>query len=98
MGQKCIVCSKEDILNRECSYCGQLVCTDHRLPENHNCAGGDGDTADTEAWFRGTGGQTRTPRTDSGVVSGDRRRRVIAAVVLVVVLGAGVVAFQAGLI
>ena len=22
-----------------CAYCGELVCREHRLPENHNCTG-----------------------------------------------------------
>jgi hypothetical protein len=22
-----------------CAYCGELVCQEHRLPENHNCTG-----------------------------------------------------------
>jgi len=33
----CCVCGKDDGLTRECTYCGQIYCTSHRLPENHDC-------------------------------------------------------------
>jgi len=34
---KCKQCGKEVILPFECKFCGHYFCTEHRLPENHNC-------------------------------------------------------------
>lgn len=34
---KCRKCGKETFLPFRCPYCGDQFCTDHRLPENHNC-------------------------------------------------------------
>ena len=38
----CVVCgsvSSPDGLAYRCAYCGDPVCPDHRLPENHSCTG-----------------------------------------------------------
>ncbi|TKX74019.1 hypothetical protein EXE46_11350 [Halorubrum sp. GN11_10-6_MGM] len=41
-GKSCVVCgsatSSDGMLYR-CAYCGDPVCPDHRLPENHGCTG-----------------------------------------------------------
>lgn len=57
----------------KCTYCGQLFCGEHRLPENHDCSEywqartpREQPTVKTEPWYRG--GFTVTPR---------RRRRVV---------------------
>lgn len=34
---KCAFCGVEVVLPFKCSYCGQLYCVMHRLPEGHNC-------------------------------------------------------------
>jgi Zn-dependent protease len=34
---KCRKCGKETFLPFRCPYCGDQFCTEHRLPENHNC-------------------------------------------------------------
>ena len=34
---KCRKCGQETFLPFRCPYCGDLFCTEHRLPENHNC-------------------------------------------------------------
>jgi Zn-dependent protease len=34
---KCRKCGQETFLPFRCPYCGDQFCTDHRLPENHNC-------------------------------------------------------------
>ena len=34
---KCRKCGKETFLPFRCPYCGDQFCTDHRLPENHDC-------------------------------------------------------------
>jgi hypothetical protein len=31
------VCGREEFLPYKCSYCGGTFCTEHRLPENHDC-------------------------------------------------------------
>jgi len=40
--ESCVVCDSPTSTNEmpyRCAYCGDSVCTDHRLPENHNCSG-----------------------------------------------------------
>ena len=34
---KCRKCGQETFLPFRCPYCGDQFCTDHRLPENHDC-------------------------------------------------------------
>lgn len=34
---KCEYCEKEVLYPFKCSFCGFYFCTDHRLPENHDC-------------------------------------------------------------
>jgi Zn-dependent protease len=34
---KCQKCAKEIFLPFRCPYCGGYFCSEHRLPENHNC-------------------------------------------------------------
>ena len=34
---KCRKCGQETFLPFQCPYCGDQFCTEHRLPENHNC-------------------------------------------------------------
>jgi len=34
---KCDVCGKEVALPFKCAFCGGFYCSDHRLPESHNC-------------------------------------------------------------
>src|SRR4030067_2049656 len=33
----CCLCGKESQLPFRCSYCDELFCAEHRLPESHNC-------------------------------------------------------------
>jgi len=35
----CDICGKEEFLPYRCSYCGGTFCSDHRLPEKHQCEG-----------------------------------------------------------
>jgi predicted nucleic acid binding AN1-type Zn finger protein len=35
----CDVCGRHENLPYRCSRCGGTFCAEHRLPENHNCAG-----------------------------------------------------------
>jgi len=35
---KCQKCGQETFLPFRCQYCGRHFCSDHRLPENHDCA------------------------------------------------------------
>ena len=47
---ECYICGQEDTIGRRCNECNLPVCTDHRLPENHNCpALLEG--SDDEQWF-----------------------------------------------
>jgi len=34
---ECSYCGKEDMLPYKCSYCEKSFCSQHRLPENHEC-------------------------------------------------------------
>jgi Zn-dependent protease len=34
---ECEICGREEVLPFDCPYCGGIFCSDHRLPENHNC-------------------------------------------------------------
>lgn len=34
---KCATCGKEELLPFTCRYCGKQSCSEHRLPEAHNC-------------------------------------------------------------
>ena len=34
---KCQKCGQETFLPFQCPYCGDQFCSEHRLPENHNC-------------------------------------------------------------
>ena len=36
-GMKCQKCGKETFLPFRCPYCGDYFCSEHRLPENHEC-------------------------------------------------------------
>jgi len=34
---KCSICENDEVLPFKCSYCGEIFCGAHRLPENHKC-------------------------------------------------------------
>ena len=36
---QCDYCGKEEYMPFRCKYCGGYFCSDHRLPEMHNCTG-----------------------------------------------------------
>ena len=36
---QCSQCGSPTLLGFTCSYCGRYFCTDHRLPEKHECTG-----------------------------------------------------------
>jgi len=36
---ECDVCGKEEFLPYKCTYCGGTFCSEHRLPEKHQCEG-----------------------------------------------------------
>ncbi len=35
----CIVCGKKELMAFKCKFCGSFFCSEHRLPENHECIG-----------------------------------------------------------
>ena len=37
--RRCEQCGKEVLFPFECSYCGKILCSEHRLPESHQCVG-----------------------------------------------------------
>lgn len=37
--RKCSICGNVELLINKCIYCGHIYCSDHHLPENHNCFG-----------------------------------------------------------
>ena len=39
MADICSICGKKEMLPYKCKYCGWTFCSEHRLPENHNCPG-----------------------------------------------------------
>ncbi len=39
MANICSICGKKEMLPYKCKYCGWTYCSEHRLPENHNCPG-----------------------------------------------------------
>jgi hypothetical protein len=36
---ECEICGKDVLMPFECNFCGRNFCEEHRLPENHDCAG-----------------------------------------------------------
>lgn len=57
---KCQQCGSETYLPFRCTYCGQYFCSEHRLPENHDCpqylrvrTAKEQPAAKTESWYRG---------------------------------------------
>lgn len=79
-------CEGNDKLPFDCRRCGQSFCSDHRLPEKHNCPGNQ--AASTEAWFP----KSADPSKESSSPSWWR----IALVLLVVGSILSVVGFVAG--
>lgn len=48
---ECSECGKQS-MTFTCRYCGKKFCSEHRLPENHDCEGLDGETSEEhEEWF-----------------------------------------------
>jgi hypothetical protein len=37
MPEECFVCGTQPDVPRECDYCSKPVCSEHLLPENHDC-------------------------------------------------------------
>lgn len=35
----CTHCGKKELMPFKCKFCGELYCSNHRLPENHECLG-----------------------------------------------------------
>ena len=36
---QCDYCGKDEYMPFRCKYCGGYFCSEHRLPEMHNCTG-----------------------------------------------------------
>jgi hypothetical protein len=39
MSEQCSVCGESDELLHDCNYCKRAYCSEHTLPEKHDCAG-----------------------------------------------------------
>lgn len=39
MANICSICGKKEMLPYKCKFCGWTYCSEHRLPENHECQG-----------------------------------------------------------
>jgi uncharacterized protein len=35
---KCDLCETKEVFGYKCHHCGKIFCTEHRLPENHQCS------------------------------------------------------------
>ncbi|MDP6459280.1 MAG: AN1-type zinc finger protein [Candidatus Hydrothermarchaeota archaeon] len=35
----CSYCERSEVMPFKCKFCGEMFCSDHRLPENHECLG-----------------------------------------------------------
>lgn len=66
---ECIICGQEDAMMRRCNECNLHVCTEHRLPEKHNCPAlleSDNGQASEEQWF-----DEKFQQVDTEQISGD---------------------------
>jgi hypothetical protein len=50
----CRVCAEFTTMPYQCSYCGGTFCSDHRLPEDHNCPA---TSEDSRQWFSSSSNQ-----------------------------------------
>lgn len=62
MTNECWICGKQEAMPYKCRYCGKTYCADHRLPEQHGCAGFD---KNAKQGFSGTRGNTYSQNTDA---------------------------------
>jgi Zn-dependent protease len=82
---KCDYCGKEESLPFVCNYCGGTFCSEHRLPESHNCIGDLSrrpvvQAPGTSSFSWSTGGQTGYSRTPARIAfSQIEIRDIIAA-------------------
>mgnify|MGYP006285884625 CR=1 FL=1 len=51
MAKQCRVCEKIIDMPRKCRFCGDRLCKEHMLPENHDCHGLSADVESDEPWF-----------------------------------------------
>ena len=62
MTNECWICGKQEPMPYKCRYCGKTYCSDHRLPEQHGCAGFD---ENAPQGFPGTHGNTHSQNADA---------------------------------
>lgn len=61
---RCLLCDGDDQLSHTCNYCGGSFCSEHRLPESHNCiAKGSAQTLGPD--FNAAGDQQEGSKTTS---------------------------------
>ena len=91
---KCDVCGKDEYMPFRCKYCGGYFCSEHRLPEMHDCPG-------TYNYSRSTTGQTGfqptgfsyTPRPRRTVLWFSQRELLELAVGLLVILAIPLISY-----
>jgi len=81
---ECYICGTEDSMMRRCSECNLPVCTNHRLPENHNCPALL-EEDDTKEWFADKFNNLDQEQTRSRFTSSKLR-------VLILIVAVGVIA------
>lgn len=62
MTNECWICGKQEPMPYKCRYCGKTYCADHRLPEQHGCAGFD---ENAQQGSSGTHGNTHSQNVDA---------------------------------
>jgi hypothetical protein len=93
---ECIICGQKDSMMRQCNECNLHVCTEHRLPEKHNCPAlleSSDDQESDEQWF-----DEKFQDVDSERVRQDsnrRFRRVIGLLLIVIITVSSLIYFGA---
>ncbi|WP_414836877.1 rhomboid family intramembrane serine protease [Candidatus Nanohalococcus occultus] len=74
----CSKCGKQE-MTFKCRYCEQKFCTEHRLPENHDCDGLDEaktKSGSEDKWFVEKDTTTRSPRPRKPSIAKDLKRTI----------------------
>ena len=83
-------CSGNQRIPYECNRCGQQFCTQHRLPENHNCPSlSDSGNTSAGQWFSSNSKRSQRSSSNSGTES-SRLKNVMLFGILAVLVSAGI--------
>lgn len=98
---QCASCSKEPgVFPYSCKFCSNSFCADHRLPENHSCLGlekwKEENVQKPEEWvYKATREEGKETQSRLGGIIGKIPHKKVVAVVLILVILAGIVLFTA---